>query len=98
MATKDRGYRRDPILSALDEIGDSLREENRREFQQLSRELGTVDRSRLPDIAGEYGSAGRTRPAWERAYDTAARTYGWDDEMRKWRTPAHDLETVEFIR
>ncbi|MCH7644341.1 MAG: phage major capsid protein [Myxococcales bacterium] len=41
-----------------------------------------------------YGSAARTNPDWERAY--AAQN--WDEATRKIRTPAADMESVEWIR
>jgi len=47
------------------------------------------------DPARPYGSAGRTRPAWERGY--AANAHLWTEEERKLRTPENDLETVEFF-
>jgi HK97 family phage major capsid protein len=41
-----------------------------------------------------YGSSGRARPAWERAYERAKFTA----EERKWRNPEHDLEALDFMR
>ncbi len=62
-------------------------------LDDLARELTTPDRSNVPDIVG-YGSAGRTRPGWERAYERQK----WTDEERRWRTPEHDKEGVDFLR
>ncbi len=39
---------------------------------------------------------GRTRPAWEHAYERNA--HNWSDEERAIRTPRTDLETVAFFR
>ena len=48
----------------------------------------------INDRTEPYGSAGRTTPGWERAY--AAQN--WDEATRKIRTPAADVESVEWIR
>jgi len=42
-----------------------------------------------------YGSAGRSRPDWERAYERNAHL--WSEEERKLRTPQNDLETCQFF-
>jgi hypothetical protein len=41
-----------------------------------------------------YVDDGRATPAWEREYEVQ----NWDDETRKIRTPAADMESIEFIR
>jgi HK97 family phage major capsid protein len=63
---------------------------------ELKDELKTLSKpdDSGPALVSSYGSAGRTAPAWERAY----RSQPWSDEERRWRTPAHDLEAVQFIR
>jgi hypothetical protein len=43
-----------------------------------------------------YGSAGRSRPAWEREYETNA--HHMSEEERKLRTPKNDLETIAFFK
>ena len=47
----------------------------------------------LANGMGPYGSAARTSPGWEREYAVQ----NWDDETRKIRTPAADVESVELI-
>lgn len=42
-----------------------------------------------------YGDAGRSRPAWERAYEV--NQHLWTEEERKLRTPENDMETVRFF-
>jgi HK97 family phage major capsid protein len=56
-------------------------------------EASVPDRSGVPDLV-PYGSAARTRPAWEREYQRQH----WSDDYRKLRTPAKDLEAQEFCR
>lgn len=46
------------------------------------------------DRAG-YGSAGRTRPAWERRYE---RLHRERPELKPYRTPQHDVEARDFLR
>src|SRR5262245_54134775 len=86
------------IQGHIDRIAKRHEEKVLRGVAAMLAPYDTVDRSELPDLVPAAGSAGRTRPAWERAYDSAARTYGWDEETRKWRTPQHDHEAVQFIR
>jgi HK97 family phage major capsid protein len=61
---------------------------------------GTPDRSTVAKIISDsrhpYGSAGRTRPAWEQAYERNAHL--WSEEERQLRTPEKDLETVAFFQ
>ena len=52
------------------------------------------DEPGLPDCVPFYGSALRSRPAWEAQY----RSQNWDKETRAVRTPAADWESLEFLK
>src|SRR5262245_36227631 len=79
----------DPILDAAKQISHQFD----RALDDLLAKASETDRSRVPEIVS-YGSAGRTAPGWEREYERQP----WDEDTRRWRTPKHDLEGVEFIR
>jgi HK97 family phage major capsid protein len=85
-----------PNLRALAaRFNDQLEQRNQAllsDFREHVAALGEPDFSKAPDIA--YGEAARVTPAWERAYARQR----WSDEERKWRTPAHDVESRDFIR
>ena len=88
--------------AVLDAFKGELRERDQRTLGWAKGELNklarTPDRSTAERVFGDtptpYGTGGRATPAWERAY--AAQN--WSAETRLVRTPANDMETVEFIR
>ncbi len=92
---------RSPLGSMLNEIVEAERanwDADRRadlaDMKKLNPHPAVKAALSIFDTPRSYGSAARAVPAWEREY--AAQN--WDEETRKIRTPANDVETIEFIR
>lgn len=83
---------------AKDAILTEARAQQMEDLASLFAELDKPDRSRVPEFNSgthHYGGAGRTAPAWERAY---ARLHRQDPELKQWRTPEHDVEARDFLQ
>jgi HK97 family phage major capsid protein len=92
MTSRNRGD--DAVKALVDDFFKGEIERGEKAMADFFAKLDRADDSNVPDTVRPYGSAGRARPAWERAYERQP----WSEEERRWRTPAHDMEAVEFIR
>jgi HK97 family phage major capsid protein len=90
---------RDKTLhKALRELVKEEKAETMAEIRSTLDKLCQPDTSRIPDEGGgrrPARSAGRTNPAWERAYEGLHRR---EPELKEWRTPEHDIEARDYLR
>jgi HK97 family phage major capsid protein len=84
---------RTELAATVAALVDEAKQEWTAETERELAELRKPDRSKLPSL---YGSAARTRPAWENEYTRNAHL--WSEEERQLRTPENDRETVEFFQ
>jgi HK97 family phage major capsid protein len=82
------------ISSVVDSERQKFRQETERVLRELKKPVTSVPNLFDTDESQPYVDNGRATPAWEREYEVQ----NWDDETRNIRTPAADMESIEFIR
>ena len=88
--------REDEFRKRIRKLANEAVKDGTENFAQRLDELTKPDTSRIPlEGSTPYGRAGRTNPAWERAYTHLHRL---EPELKTWRTPKHDIESRDFIR